>query len=61
MIAVFLGERVYAFLMLPESQGWFLFGIVINLVLVTWLPAACGAFCVYFVNFLLTKRSNGRS
>jgi hypothetical protein len=47
VIGIFLGERLYAFAMLPETRPWLLFGIIVNALLPTWLPAALGAFGVY--------------
>jgi hypothetical protein len=38
-----VGERVYAFVVLPETRPWLLFGVIINAVIATWLPSAIGA------------------
>ncbi len=61
VIGIFLGERLYAFVMLPETRDWLLFGIVMNLLIPTWLPAAAGALIVYIVNRLRMRRSSGRT
>ena len=47
VIGIFLGERLYAFVMLPETRDWLLFGVVMNLIMLSWLPAAVGALGVY--------------
>jgi hypothetical protein len=47
VIGIFLGERLYGYAMLPEGRDWLLFGIVINAIIPTWLPAAMGAITVY--------------
>ena len=60
VIGIFLGERFYAFVMLPETRAWLLFGIVINALILTWLPAAIGAVGVFVLNRRLTKRSSER-
>jgi hypothetical protein len=60
VIGIFLGERLYAFVMLPETRAWLLFGIVVNALIPTWLPAAIGAVGVFVLDRQLTKRSSGR-
>ena len=49
VISIFVGERVYAFIMLPETRPWLLFGVIINAVIATWLPSAIGAAGVFFM------------
>ena len=56
VIGIFLGERLYAFVMLPETRDWLLFGIVMNLIIPTWLPAAAGALGVYLVAWWRARR-----
>ena len=56
VIGIFLGERLYAYIALPETRVWLLFGIVVNLTIFSWLPAALGALSVYVVNRHLTSR-----
>ena len=56
VVGIFLGERLYAFLLLPETRAWLLFGIVINILILSWLPAALGAVSVYFVYHQFKKR-----
>lgn len=60
VIAIFAGERLYAFAMLPETRGWFLFGLVVNALIPTWIPAAIGAACVALLSRQLGRRSSGR-
>jgi hypothetical protein len=50
VIAIFVGERVYAFVTLPETRPWVLFGVLINAVIATWLPSAIGAVSVLFMS-----------
>ena len=57
VVGIFLGERIYAFVMLPETRAWLAFGIVMNLLMPTWLPSALGALIVYTVNRVRTRRS----
>ncbi len=61
VVGIFVGERLYALVMLPETRAWLLFGVFVNLLILSWLPAALGAFVVYIGNRQLTKRSSGRS
>jgi hypothetical protein len=49
VIAIFVGERVYGYLMLPETRPWLLFGVVVNVLIATWLPSAIGAASVFFI------------
>jgi predicted Abi (CAAX) family protease len=56
VLGIFLGERLYAFLLLPETRAWLLFGIVVNILIFSWLPAALGAFSVYSVSHQFEKR-----
>ena len=57
-VGIFVGERLYAFVMLPETRGWLLFGIIMNLLFLTWLPAAVGALIVFVVNWWRARRQN---
>jgi hypothetical protein len=61
ILGIFLGERLYAFLLLPETRSWLLFGIVINVLILSWLPAALGAVSVYFVYHQFKKRVGSHS
>ena len=54
---IFMGERLYAFLLLPETRAWWLFGIVVNILIFSWLPAALGAVSVYLVYHQFNKRA----
>jgi hypothetical protein len=56
-LGVFLGERLYAFTMLPETRDWLAAGIVIGLVTLTWLPAAFGALVTFLGARFLDHRS----
>ncbi len=58
-IGIFLGERIYAYVMLPETRAWLMFGIGINLLMLSWLPAALGALIVKIVNRLLAGNRRG--
>ena len=58
VVGIFLGERLYAFVMLPETRDWLRFGVVVNLIMLSWLPAPAGALSVYGVARL---RGRGRS
>jgi hypothetical protein len=60
VIGIFLGERLYSFVMLPETRAWALFGMVVNALLPTWIPAALGAAGVYLLSRQLTRRPGGR-
>ncbi len=56
VVGIFLGERIYAFVVLPETRDWLLFGIYIGLLTFIWLPSALGAVIVYIVNRVRTRR-----
>ncbi len=57
VVGIFLGERIYMFVMLPENRGWLLFSIYMGLLTLTWLPSALGAVIVYIVYRVRTRRS----
>ncbi len=57
VVGIFLGERIYAFVMLPETRDWLLFGIYMGVLTLTWLPPALGGLIVYIVNRVRTRRS----
>ena len=57
VVGIFLGEKIYAFVMLPETRDWLLFGIYVGLLTFIWLPSALGALIVYIVNRVRTWRS----
>ena len=61
VVGVYLGERIYAFAMLPETRAWLAFGIVMNLLTLTWLPSTLGALIVYIVHRVRMWRSHRRS
>ncbi len=56
VVGVFLGERIYAFVMLPETRSWLMLGVVMGLLMLTWLPTTVGALIVYIVNRWLSRR-----
>ena len=58
VVGIFLGERTYAYVMLPETRGWLLFGVYMGLLTLTWLPSTLGALVVYAVNRLRIWRSS---
>jgi hypothetical protein len=58
VIGIFLGERLYAYLLLPETRDWLLFSVLINVLIPTWLPAAAGALGVYTVHRWKTRRGS---
>ncbi len=58
---IFLGERLYAFVMLPETRDWLLFGIIMGLAMLTWLPALLGALTTYLVDRFLIRRRRDRA
>lgn len=60
-IGVFLGERLYAFVMLPETRAWVLFGIYVNFMFLTWVPAAIGAFLTFAGSRLVARRARDRT
>lgn len=49
VVAVYLGQHLYAFAAYPDTRAWFLFGLIVNVLLPTWIPAAVGAFSAYAV------------
>ncbi len=55
-IGIYSGERLYAVVIPPETWDWPLFGVVVNLLTLTWLTAALGALLVYGVNWWWTRR-----
>jgi hypothetical protein len=55
VVGIFLGERIYAIVMLPETRGWVMIGILMGLLTLTWLPSALGALIVYIVNRVRTR------
>ena len=61
VIGIYLGERIYAFVMLPETRVWLAFGFVVNLFVLTWLPSAAGAFSAYIFNQVRKRRSRPRT
>lgn len=60
VIAIFLGEHLYAFVVFPDTRAWFLIGIFVNLLLPTWWTAAAGALSVFGGHWLLGRGSAGR-
>jgi len=60
VIGIFIGERLYGYAMLPEGRDWLLFGVVINAILLTWLPAAVGALAVYVLHRWRIRRAKRR-
>ena len=61
VVAIVLGEHLYAFVMLPETRAWLLFGIIMNLVIPTWLPAFAGALITYLVDRFRSRRRRDRA
>jgi len=57
VIGIFIGERLYAYLMLPEIREWVWFGIVMNILGLLWLPALLGSLTTYVI-FRTGKRFN---
>ena len=49
-MGVFLGEKIYISIMLPDGLVWLAFSIYIGVLTLTWLPSAIGAFLVYLVS-----------
>ena len=45
----FLGRATLCVYAAPETRAWLLFGIVINVVIFSWVPAALGAVSVFLV------------
>jgi hypothetical protein len=60
VVGVFIGERVYGYAALPEMT-WLLFGVIVNALMLTWLPAAIGAAAVYVAHRQLIRRSTQTS
>jgi len=56
VIGIFLGERIYALVMLPNTWGWLLFGIYMGLLTLTWVPPAIGALMVYIADRWRARR-----
>lgn len=50
LIAVYLGQHLFAFVAYPDMREWFLFGLVVNLLIPTWLFAAAGALTTYLIS-----------
>ena len=59
VVGIFLGEKIYSFVVLPETRDWLLFGIYIGVLTLTWLPSALGGLIVYIVHRLRARRSRG--
>ncbi len=57
VVGIFLGERIYAFAMLPETRSWLLAGIILNLLVFSWLPAALGALSTYCATRWIQRRA----
>ncbi len=60
VVGIFLGERIYMFVAMPENRGWLLFSIYMGLLTLTWLPPALGGLIVYIVNRVRTWRGRRR-
>lgn len=56
LLAVYLGQHLYAFAAYPETREWFLFGLFVNALVPTWLFAAAGAFSTYWLARRVTRR-----
>jgi len=61
VIGTYLGERLYAFIMLPETRAWILFGLIMNIVTLTWVPATIGGLCTFTGSRWLAKRARRRN
>ncbi len=61
VVGIFLGEHLYAFVMLPETRDWQLFGIIMGLAILTWLPALLGALTTYLVDRFIIRRRRDRA
>lgn len=59
LLAVYLGQHLYAFVAYPENRAWFLFGLFVNALIPTWLFAAAGALTTFLISRRLTARSSG--
>ncbi len=60
-IGIYLGERLYAFVMVPETRAWVLFGIIMNVLTLSWVPAAVGSLSTFAGSRWLTKRARDRN
>lgn len=56
LISVYLGQHLYAFAAHPDLREWFLFGLVVNALVPTWLFAAAGALLTYAVSAYVARR-----
>ena len=56
VVGVWMGGHIYAFVMLPETRLWLLFGMYMSLLTLTWLPPTVGALIVYIVNWWRSRR-----
>lgn len=59
ILAVHVGQHLYAFAAYPDTRAWFLFGLVVNALLPTWAFAAAGALLTYAVS-RVSARASGR-
>lgn len=59
LLGVYLGQHLYALIAYPDTRAWFLFGLVVNAMIPTWLFAAAGALTVFLVSRYLAMRSRG--
>lgn len=53
---VYLGQQPYAFAAYPDTRAWFLFGLVVNALVPTWLCTAAGAYTTYLIARRPTRR-----
>ena len=60
VIGIFMGERIYAFVMIPNTRLLLLFGIFMGVMTLTWVPAAIGALTVYIVTVVNRRRARRR-
>ncbi len=60
VIGIFMGERIYAFVMIPNTRGWLLFGIFMGVLTLTWVPSAIGALTVYIISIVNRWRARRR-
>ena len=49
VIGIYLGERFYGLIFMPELRDYFLFGLIMNIVIPTWLPSFFGALTVRYL------------
>jgi hypothetical protein len=47
VVAIFVGERLYILLALPQLRSTWLLGWILNAIIPTWWPAALAALLVY--------------